>query len=93
MIMRWMHDKFGVGPATEFVIGGVSVARDAPCRHHARKEKRRTLADAAFSKGWVWRVLLGLLLLDILHDIAHLLELLGILVGDFHAELFLEGHD
>ena len=58
------------------------------------KEKRRTLAGAApLRKGFGNRALLALLLLDVLHDIADLLELLGILVGDFNAEFLLERHD
>lgn len=93
MIIRWMHDKFGVDPATEVVIGGAPLrlmhgVAIAPEKKNATPLRMRRFRKVGFGGG-----LLGLLLLDILHDIAHLLELLGILVGDFHAELFLEGHD
>jgi len=37
--------------------------------------------------------LLALLLLDVLHDIADLLELLSILVRNLDSEFFLESHD
>ena len=39
------------------------------------------------------RRLLRRLLLDVVHDIADGLELLGVLVGHFHSEFLLEGHD